>query len=65
MTKEIPIKTSLRNVPSETNQEEIYQLGKRAYLSGHYFFSKEQVSKMGNHERMVLEILGLREYGKR
>jgi hypothetical protein len=61
---ETPIKTSLSFVTSNLNEEETYKIKQKAYWEGHYVFTKDQVSKMGNAERTVLELIGLREYGK-
>ena len=62
---ETPIRTSLSFVTSNLNEEEKFLAKQKLYYAGDYIFTKSQVDKMGANERMILELIGLREYGKK
>jgi len=61
------LKSSLAHkVASTKNDEELHDVKRKAWLdSGHLVIMDNQIKAMGTHEQMVLELIGMRLYGKR
>jgi hypothetical protein len=60
------LKSSLAHkVASAKNDDELYNVKRAAWMDvGHLVVMNNQIKAMGNNEQMILELIGLRLYGK-